>query len=230
MRAGAGGEIVQLFGPLHLALVAITVALSAVLSWACATRPNAVRPLRLAMGIVLAATEITWYVFRYSQEAIHAGNLPLELCDVVAWLACAACLRLSPAIVEVAYFAGVAGAGMAILTPDLWSPWPSFAAIVFFVSHGAIVVAVSMLVFGRVVPLRPGAVWRSFGWLLLYVLALMIVNAVTGANYMYLRRKPEAASLLNVLGPWPVYLFTGAAVALALFWLLWLPAPKRGTE
>ena len=32
----------------------------------------------------------------------------------------AACLTLKPWIVEFDYFAGMAGAGMALLTPDLW--------------------------------------------------------------------------------------------------------------
>ena len=52
-------------------------------------------------------------------------------------------------------------------------------------------------------------------------------NAITRANYMYLCRKPGNASLLDVLGPWPVYLFAGAAAGPALFWLLWLPVRPR---
>jgi hypothetical integral membrane protein (TIGR02206 family) len=218
---------VRLLGPLHLALIAGIVAAAFALSWLCATRPGIVRPLRFGMGFFLIADELIWCVFRYWHEGVHPQNLPLQLCDLEMFIAAAACFTLNPALVEFAYFGGITGAGMAILTPDLWSPWPSYPAVDFFVSHGAIVAAASMLVFGKVVPLRRGSVWRVFGWLQVYAGALLIVDAVTGANYMYLYGKPKNASLLNDLGHWPFYILTADAVALALLWLLWLPAPKQ---
>jgi uncharacterized membrane protein YwaF len=89
------------------------------------------------------------------------------------------------------------------------------------------VVAMVALVWGDVVKLRPGAVWRVFGILVLYALGIGAFNAVSGANYMYLSRKPGSASALDALGPWPWYLAIGAAAALGLFWLLWLPVRPR---
>jgi len=212
----------RLFGPIHLTLLLATVLAAIVLVRVCRSRPAARRPIRLVLGIGIMLNEFVWWIFRYSHEGIHVANLPLQLCDVTLWMSVLACLTLAPVIVGFAYFAGLAGAGMALLTPDLWSPWPTYPAIYFFVAHGAIVIAVAVLVFGGIVPLRPGAVWRAFGMLVGYACALGAFDALTGANYMYLCRKPHNASLLDVLGPWPVYLAVAAAVTLALFWGLWL--------
>ncbi len=186
------------------------------------------RAVRLAFGYALAANEIIWWIFRYSHEGFRfPENLPFQLCDVTVWSTVLACLTLRPWLIEFSYFAGLAGAGMAVLTPDLWSPWPSYPAIYFFLAHGGIVVGIVVLVFGGIAPLRAGAVWRAFGMLLTYVTFLAIFDGVFGTNYMYLCRKPKSETLLTILGPWPVYLAAGMAIALALFWLLWLPVRRR---
>jgi len=215
----------RLFGPLHLSLLAAIAGACILLSWIARLRKGT-RTMRIVLGWGIAVNELIWWVFRYSHEGVHLVNLPLQLCDATVWMSVLACLTLSGPIVEFAYFAGMAGAGMALITPDLWSPWPAYPAIYFFAAHGAILAACSMLVFGGIAPLRRGAVWRAYAILLGYAAAVGAFDAATGANYMYLRQKPHNASLLDALGPWPLYLLPAAAVALAGFWLLWIPACK----
>lgn len=212
-----------LFGPLHLTLLAVIAGLCVLLPWLCRRAVVAARSLRLTVGWALAANELGWWIFRYSHEGVHLRNLPLQLCDLTVWLSVLACLTARPAIVEFAYFAGIAGAGMALVTPDLWSPWPSYPAVYFFLAHGGIVIAVSLMSFGGIVQFRPGAVWRSFGLLVAYASLVGAFNAACGSNYMYLCRKPASTTLLDKLGPWPWYLLPAAGVGLGFFWLLWLP-------
>jgi hypothetical integral membrane protein (TIGR02206 family) len=214
---------VLLFGPLHLSLIAGIALVCVVLSVLCRRSAVDRRAVRLAIGWGLVINELIWWAFRYSHEGLHLWNLPFQLCDVTLWMSALASITLAPRVVEFAYFGGLAGAGMALVTPDLWSPWPTYPAIYFFIAHGGIVLAVSVLVFGGISPLRAGAVWRAFGMLLGFTALVGALDAVTGANFMYLSRKPKGASLLDSLGPWPIYLVAGAAVALVLFWLLWLP-------
>jgi hypothetical integral membrane protein (TIGR02206 family) len=214
---------VPLFGPVHLLLLLTIIGAAATLSWLCRKRKLPPRTVRLVIGYAIGVNELVWWVFRYSHEGIHATNLPLQLCDLTVWMSVVACLTTIPAVVEFAYFAGVAGSGMAILTPDLWTPWPSYPAIYFFLAHGGVLIACAVLTFGKIAQVRPGALWRAFGILAVYAAAIGAFNAMVGANYMYLCRKPVKPSLLDWFGPWPWYLGGGAAAGLLLFWLLWLP-------
>jgi hypothetical integral membrane protein (TIGR02206 family) len=197
--------------------------MSAALVWLCRRGVVAFRPMRWTVGLALAANELVWWVYRYSREGIHVGNLPLQLCDAAVWLSVLACLTMAPVVVQFAWFAGLAGAGMALLTPNLIEPWPSYPAIYFFVAHGGIVIGMAALVLGGRMRFRSSAVWRSFGLLLAYAALVGLIDAVSGSNFMFLLHKPEAASALDAMGPWPWYLFGGAAAGLLLFWLLWLP-------
>ena len=220
----------KLFGPLHTSLLMAIALIAVALPLLCRRGFVPMRGARLTIGWALGINELIWWIYRYSREGVHTANLPLQLCDLTVWLAVFGCLTVVPTLVEFAYFAGIAGAGMALLTPNLFSPWPSYPAIYFFVAHGGIVIAVALLAFGNYARFRPAAVWRSFGLLLCYAALVGVVNAALGSNYMFLCRKPDNPSLLDHLGPWPWYLAGGAAAGLAFFWLLWLPVRYCGSE
>jgi hypothetical integral membrane protein (TIGR02206 family) len=209
---------VPLFAPLHLSILAIVATTALLLSWL----PRGVFQPR-ALGIALAANELVWWFYRYSNEGLHIDNLPLQLCDAAVWFTVAACLTRSPVIVEFAYFVGLAGAGMALLTPNLMRPWPSYPAVYFFLAHGGIVVSIIAVVAAGRRHFRPIAIFRSFGLLLLYASFVGTSDRLSGANFMFLLHKPESASPLDAMGPWPWYVAGGAAAGLALFILLWLP-------
>ncbi len=220
-----------LFGPIHSALLIAVGVIAATLVSVLRHWPSTSGVVRWTLGISLASNELIWWCFRYSHEGLRIpNNLPLQLCDVTLWAAVLACIFMKKTIVEFTYFAGTAGAGMALLTPDLWSPWPSYPAIYFFVAHGGIVIVAVVLVFGRIAPLGRNALWRAFGLLLIYASLVGLFDKVFRADYMYLCAKPRNASLLDMLGPWPIYLIASAAVTLALFFLLWLPTRNVATR
>ena len=125
---------------------------------------------------------------------------------------------------ELAYFLGVAGSGMALLTPDV-GPGLGFAQ--FFASHGLVVGSVLFLAFAGELRPRPGAGWRAFLFVNVYAALVAVFDGFFGTNYMYLREKPQAASLLDLFGPWPFYVLAAEPVALALFFALDLPFRRR---
>jgi uncharacterized membrane protein YwaF len=44
---------------------------------------------------------------------------------------------------------------------------------------------------------------------------------------MFLRHKPQTPSLLDLMGPWPWYILTGALLAIAMFAALDAPFRRR---
>jgi hypothetical integral membrane protein (TIGR02206 family) len=211
------------FGPAHLAVIGAVPALAAVLAWLQRQRPAAGRLIRYSLAALLLVNLIAYYAgFELAGGPLFPGHLPLELCDVSVFVVIAALLTLKPAIFDVAYYWALAGAGNALFTPNFtqatWLVW-----VQYFVSHGLIVVATLYLVGSRQARPRPGSVARAMVATNLYALIPGVCDYVYQTNYMYLRDKPPAPTLLNVLGPWPWYILVCEVLAFALFYLLYLP-------
>jgi hypothetical integral membrane protein (TIGR02206 family) len=210
-----------LFGATHWAIITAIPASAALLAWAARSRPKAVR---LGLGVLLLVNELTWYGYRLRVEGFRfPEGLPLELCDLAMWMTIVAALTGRVWALELAYYAGVGGSSQAVLTPDLWEPFPSYPTVYFFLAHGGVIATVLALIWGRVARPRPGSAWRVFGVLNGFAAAVGLFNLVFKTNYMYLCQKPASASLLDAFGPWPWYIAAGEAFALGVFLLLGLP-------
>ena len=185
------------------------------------------RWVRRALALLLAAVAGTFLASPIIDGTWTARSaLPVSLCDAAVLIAAIACwwprLRLA---VELTYFWGLAGTLQAVTTPDLNARFPHLEFWQFVLGHLAIVFTAVFLVVGlRLFP-RRGAVLRVFAITVAYTGFVAVVDAITGGNYMYLRRVPSHTSLLSVLGPWPWYLVSAAGVALVL--LVVLDAPFR---
>ena len=152
-----------------------------------------------------------------------SSSLPLALCNVAVLVSAAACWWRILILVELTYFWGLAGTLQGVLTPDLGTGFPHLVFFQYVVGHLAVVTAALFLVAGMGIVPRAGAPWRVFLVTIAYSAFVGLVDALSGADYMFLRAPPSNWTALRLLGPWPWYLLTGAVTALVLFWLLDLP-------
>jgi hypothetical integral membrane protein (TIGR02206 family) len=130
--------------------------------------------------------------------------------------------------VETAYSWGLAGTIQALLTPDLPQHFPSYPYFQYYVAHGGVVAVALVLVVGLRLYPRPWAVVKVAGLTIVYAAFVGLVDAVTGADYMFLRNKPDSPTLLDALGPWPVYILSAALIAVVLFAILNTPFWRAG--
>ncbi len=218
----------KLFGPVHLLILISIPLIAASLAALCRRSGNVARAIRYSLAVFLAANELIWCIYLLRINRFHFPNgLPLELCDVTLWVTAVAAWSLNPWVFEIAYYAGLAGCGMALLTPDLWMPLWSYPSVSFFLTHGITFATILMLLWAKQARPRPGSPWRALAVLNAYAAAIGLFDAIFKTNYMYLRQKPIGASLLDYFGPWPFYLVGGELMAAALFWLLWLPFRRK---
>jgi hypothetical integral membrane protein (TIGR02206 family) len=216
---------VELLSAEHVGAIAATAA-----GAAAATRARSVAVSR-ALAVVIG----TAYLVEHAHFVVRGTwsldfNLPLHLTDVVTVVSVLALWTARPLLVELTWFWALTASLQAVLTPDLGADFPELVYWTFFITHSGAVVAAVLLVVGRGIRPRPGAVGRAFGATLIVAAAAGTANLLTGGNYMWLREKPDTWSLLDVMGPWPWYIVSAAALALVLFTLLALPVAAGGRQ
>jgi hypothetical integral membrane protein (TIGR02206 family) len=213
-----------LFGPIHLAILSAVLALAGALSLAHRRVPAAAIFIRRGFAAILlvdAAVDYGWQIWRHSLT--FPAHMPFELCDLSMALTVLSLFLLRPLLFDLAYYWALAGASMALLTPNLQEPFPSFGAVQFFLSHGLTVAGVLYLLWSGQASPRAWSVARAMIGVNIFAVLAGAFDFVYKTNYFYLRSKPANPSLLDFLGPWPVYIVGTEAVTLVLFLLLYLP-------
>jgi hypothetical integral membrane protein (TIGR02206 family) len=123
---------------------------------------------------------------------------------------------------EVAYYWGLSGAALAILTPAIQDGFPSFEFMTFFVGHSGIVVGVCFVTFALGLRPRFVGVWITVVVSICVSIVIGTINHLLGSNYMFTHEAPDSASPLFFLA-WPWYIPFISLFAITLFNLLWIP-------
>lgn len=184
----------------------------------------------LAVGLACAAVPNQLHVLSPA-EFSPGSSLPLELCDL-AWVAAIWALwTRRPLPTALTYYWGLTLTVQGILTPSLGQVFPDPQYFVFWGKHLLVVWSALYLTLG----LGLGPTWRDYRWTVavtaLWVAVVYPLNVAFDANYGYLVQKPDSASLLDVFGPWPVYVLVSMGILVAGWAVItwpWVTAAQPG--
>jgi hypothetical integral membrane protein (TIGR02206 family) len=217
------------YGPSHLAVLAIFVVGAVVLvTVGRRLTDSQSRMLGRLLAVCLLAAFAVALTYKVIRPSLNT-SVPLQLCDIAELAAAYALWSQKQWAFSLAYYWGLVLSSQALLTPDIGTPeegapdFPHHLFITFFTLHVLVVWAAIFLTWGQ----RRRPTWRDYRFAvvvsLLWVAFTYTFNAITGTNYGYLNRKPPTASLLDVFGPWPLYVGVEVAIVIVVWALMTWP-------
>lgn len=217
----------QIFGPKHLAVVAIFV-----LVWLSffyfrkVWNDKQKNKIRIALAIALAVNEIGLHIWSIYWGIWNIQTmLPLHLCSVMVWITVYTALTDNHILYEFNYFLGIGGALQAFLTPADAAMYdiPHYRIMQTLIAHGLLItIPIYMTV---VEGFRPtlASFKRIFIWTNIYMVIIFFLNRAIGSNYLFIAQKPPSPTLMDALSPWPWYIPELELVAFAMLFILYIP-------
>ena len=173
--------------------------------------------------LILINQGLDFYREGYIQE-IKLG-LPLHLCDFSCASIMLYFLTKKREFFLFAFFAGISGAGMAILTPDVLYAFPHIDYIRHMIGHSMILLGVSyaMVVDNQRPYFRD--VHRVLLVLTLFLIMMYPINYLLGppANYWYVMEKPPGLNVTGFMRDEPYHMIDIYILAVIVCYLIYLP-------
>ena len=152
-------------------------------------------------------------------------GLPLHLCDFSSFSILIYLLTKKRDFFIFAFFFGISGAGMSILTPDTGYGFPAVGYIQNQIGHTAIILGVTyaMVIDNQRPYLKDVAKALGFATFLLFI--MYGVNYLLGppANYWFIVEKPIGTNVTSFMRPAPFHMIDIWLLAVAVCYLIYLP-------
>jgi hypothetical integral membrane protein (TIGR02206 family) len=216
------------YGPSHWATIAVFVVGAGLLVWTGHRQTEEqARRLGRILGALTAAIYAAILIYTWVPPSIYT-SVPLQLTDLATVAAAYALWSQRHWAYALTYYWGLVLSTQALISPVLKSPdFPHYQFLAFWAIHLLVVWAAIYLTWGR--GMRP--TWRSYRIAVavtaVWAAVTFTFNTVAGTNYGFLNGKPSTASLLDVLGPWPLYIFTATVLILIVWTLMTWPWERK---
>ena len=161
------------------------------------------------------------------------NTVPLHACHISSYTAGLFLLTREQKFFDFAYFWGLGGGTMALLTPDVEFTFPDLDFITLFFGHGLLFFSLIYIV----IVIKQKVTFGSLINALKYSLILLpimyglneFINEVIGAesgyeaNLWYLTNAPEGESLMSLFPAPPWHVFPVFPLVAVIFYMLYLP-------
>jgi hypothetical integral membrane protein (TIGR02206 family) len=185
---------------------------------------DAARRFSRVLAVAIPCFTVPSQLFQLTPGDFDLGtSLPLQLCDF-AWVTAVWGLWThKPLPAALTYYWGLTLTSQGIITPSLGEVFPHPRFFAFWCMHFLIVWAALYLTLG----LGIGPTWLSYRITVVitavWASVIYVFDLAADLNYGYLVDKPGSASLLDPLGPWPVYVLASLGILLVGWALLTWP-------
>jgi hypothetical integral membrane protein (TIGR02206 family) len=181
------------------------------------------RTLGRSLGAVTALIYAAVLIYSFIPPSIE-WSVPLQLTDLATTAGAYALWSQRHWAVALTYYWGLVLSVQALISPVLRGPdFPNYQFLAFWAIHLLVVWAAIYLTWGR--GFRPA--WRDYRFVAAVTFAWAVItltfNSIAGTNYGFLNSKPKTPSLLDLFGPWPVYVLTAGALILIVWALMTWP-------
>ena len=222
----------EMFSISHFVIISILI-LGAIFVFLKRGQLKSSQTKRTEIGIAISLIIIElmyhlWMLMTGSWNVSHA--IPLELCSLSLILTVILLLTQKKIIYEILLFTALLGATQALITPSLNYDFPHFRFFHFFYTH--LMEIWVPLYFTWSKGYRP-TIWSVLKlciFLNVLMPIIMLINKLVDGNYMFLSHKPDSASLLDVLGPYPWYILSLEGLLIGLSLIVWLIFREKGTK
>ena len=183
----------------------------------------------LAYLLILNELLKPFYLNYFSPDVYNWTNtIPLHACHISSYATGLFLLTRNQKFFDFAYFWGLGGGTMALLTPDIELTFPDIDFITLFSGHGILFFALIYIALA----IKQNITFNSYKNAIifsLYILPIVyVINIIVGgepgfeANLWYLMKAPAGDSLMNFFPNPPLHVIPLFPIVMFVFYLLYL--------